>query len=66
MKTLDDCRDAIDAIDNQILKLLNQRMDVVHRVGEIKHESGTAVYRPEREKAIIERLTFLSEEQDGA
>ena len=66
MKTLDDCRDAIDAIDNQILKLLNQRMDVVHRVGEIKHESGTAVYRPEREKAIIERLTSLSEEQDGA
>ena len=66
MKTLDDCRNAIDAIDNQILKLLNQRMDVVHRVGEIKHESGTAVYRPEREKAIIERLTSLSEEQDGA
>jgi len=66
MKTLDDCRNAIDAIDNQILKLLNQRMDVVHRVGEIKHESGTAVYRPEREKAIIERLTSLSKEQDGA
>ena len=66
MKTLDDCRDAIDAIDNQILKLLNQRMDVVHRVGEIKHESGTAVYRPEREKAIIERLTSLSEEHNGA
>ena len=65
MKTLDDCRVAIDSIDNEILELLNRRMQVVHRVGEIKHESGTAVYRPEREKAIIERLAKLSEESDG-
>jgi chorismate mutase / prephenate dehydratase len=65
-KTLTDCRDAIDGIDNQILELLNQRMKVVHRVGEIKHESGTAVYRPEREKDIIDRLTQLSVERNGA
>jgi len=57
MKTLDDCRVAIDAIDDELLKLLNKRMKVVERVGEIKHNSGGAVYRPEREKAIIERLT---------
>jgi chorismate mutase/prephenate dehydratase len=61
MKTLQDCRDAIDSIDNHILELLNKRMEVVERVGEIKNESGGAIYRPEREKAIIERLTKLSE-----
>ncbi len=61
MKTLDDCRKAIDSIDNEILKLLNERMKVVQRVGEIKNDSGGAIYRPEREKAIIERLTKLSE-----
>ena len=66
MKTLDDCRLAIDSIDNEILELLNKRMQVVHRVGEIKHESGTAVYRPEREKAIIERLANKSKESEGA
>jgi len=65
-KTLDDCRDAIDSIDNKILELLNKRMDVVHRVGEIKHDSGGAIYRPEREKAIIERLTQISSENNGA
>ena len=65
MKTLDDCRDAIDSIDNEMLELLNKRMKVVERVGEIKHDSGTAVYRPEREKDIIDRLTRLSEESDG-
>jgi len=65
MKTLDDCRDAIDTIDNALLELLNKRMKVVERVGEIKHNSGTAVYRPEREKDIIDRLTALSKESDG-
>jgi len=59
-QTLDDCRDAIDTIDNEILELLNQRMNVVHRVGEIKSDTGGAIYRPEREKAIIQRLTNLN------
>ena len=65
MKTLDDCRMAIDDIDNEILELLNKRMKVVERVGEIKHDTGGAIYRPEREKAIIERLTALSKKEDG-
>jgi len=64
-KTLDDCRDAIDAIDNEVLKLLNERMKVVERVGEIKKDTGGAIYRPEREKAIIERLTKESEASGG-
>ncbi len=65
MKTLDECRAAIDALDNEMLELLNKRMSVVERVGEIKKETGGAIYRPEREKAIIERLNRLNEEQKG-
>jgi chorismate mutase/prephenate dehydratase len=65
MKNLDECRDAIDTIDNQILELLNERMKVVHRVGEIKNSSGGAIYRPEREKAIIDRLEAKSKNEDG-
>jgi chorismate mutase/prephenate dehydratase len=65
MKTLDECREAIDKLDNEMLELLNTRMKVVERVGEIKHSTGAAVYRPEREKAIIERLTKLSKESGG-
>ena len=65
MKTLDDCREAIDKLDNEILELLNARMKVVERVGEIKHETGGAIYRPEREKAIIERLAKFNEENNG-
>jgi len=40
-------------------------MTVVRRVGEIKHESKGAIYRPEREKAIIDRLTLMSAEANG-
>lgn len=63
MKSLEECRARIDEIDNEVVTLLNRRMEVVRRVGEIKHESNSAIYRPEREKAIIDRLTRISEEQ---
>jgi len=64
-KTLQDCRDAIDEIDNEVLELLNKRMRVVERVGEIKNDTGGAIYRPEREKAILERLNELNKKQNG-
>ncbi|OQX57489.1 MAG: chorismate mutase [Helicobacteraceae bacterium 4484_230] len=65
MKTLQECREAIDAIDDEILRLLNRRMEVVERVGEIKHDSGGAIYRPEREKAIIDRLNDITVSEGG-
>ncbi|MDD5160434.1 MAG: prephenate dehydratase [Sulfuricurvum sp.] len=65
MNTLEECRARIDEIDNEVVALLNRRMEVVRRVGEIKHENKSAVYRPEREKSIIDRLTHLSEVSGG-
>ncbi len=65
MKSLDECRVHIDKIDNEILELLNKRMKVVERVGEIKNETGGAIYRPEREKAIIKRLSTKNREDKG-
>jgi len=65
MKTLDECRIAIDGIDDKVLNLLNERMKIVERVGEIKNTSGGAIYRPEREKDIINRLVDLSAKSDG-
>ncbi|WP_428737764.1 prephenate dehydratase [Sulfurimonas sp.] len=65
MKTLEECREAIDNIDTELLELLNKRMKVVERVGEIKANTGGTIYRPEREKAIIERLSELSFKENG-
>ena len=49
-KTLEDLRNKIDAIDNELIEILNERMALIHEIGEIKKSSNTAIYRPEREK----------------
>ncbi len=54
--TLDDVRKDIDTIDDQLLVLLNQRMKLVHKVGEIKRSTKAIIYRPEREKQILDRM----------
>lgn len=56
MKSIDDLRDGIDLIDDEILKLLDKRMEHVKKIGELKQSRGSAIYRPERERAIISRL----------
>jgi len=53
-------RNKLDNIDDELLKLINERMEVVHQVGVLKAHSGGAIYRPEREKAIIDRLESLN------
>ncbi|MCO5119593.1 MAG: prephenate dehydratase [Burkholderiaceae bacterium] len=53
-------RERIDAIDAQMLDLLNARGMCAREVGEIKRESDAPVYRPEREAQIFERLRALS------
>ena len=35
-------------------------MDIVHEIGLLKSASNESVYRPEREKEIIERLTSIT------
>lgn len=57
---LDDLRKGIDSIDSQLLQLLNQRMELVKQVGNLKRETKTVIYRPEREKQIISRLASES------
>ncbi|QHV99840.1 prephenate dehydratase [Spirosoma endbachense] len=54
--TLESLRNDIDALDDQLLTLLNQRMELVRRVGELKRSTNAVIYRPEREKQIIDRL----------
>ena len=62
---LKELRDTLDSIDNEVLNLLNKRMETVHKVGELKAQSGGAIYRPEREKSIIDRLEELSLKSNG-
>ncbi|GAB3947893.1 prephenate dehydratase [Spirosoma harenae] len=54
--TLESLRNDIDALDDQLLTILNQRMELVRRVGELKQSTNAVIYRPEREKQILDRL----------
>ena len=54
--TLDELRENIDRIDDTLLKLYNERMEYVHKIGELKNTTGAPIYRPEREQSILNRL----------
>ncbi|AJC91359.1 chorismate mutase / prephenate dehydratase [Campylobacter subantarcticus] len=56
MKDIEKLRNKIDTIDDKILALLNERMLHVKDIGVIKQNLGGSIYRPERERAIINRL----------
>jgi len=60
MPDLDIYRKKIDAIDDEILVLLNERMKSVEAIGKAKQTMGGAIYRPEREKEILDRLKDLN------
>lgn len=57
---LDNIRQEIDTIDQQLLDLLNSRADLVHEVGEIKKKEGLQIYAPEREDALLKRLAKMN------
>ncbi len=57
---LKELRAEIDAIDDEILALLNRRAKVALEVGGIKGEMGLKFYVPEREAEIIRRLSDVN------
>jgi chorismate mutase-like protein len=54
-------RDRIDSIDEVIVQLLNERAGLALRLGRVKDATGQAIYSPEREAAVIERVTNVGE-----
>lgn len=49
-------REKIDAVDRELLALLNRRAGLALEVGEIKKHEGSVVFRPEREAQVIDGL----------
>ena len=45
-------RKEIDTIDDNILELLERRMEIVKHIGKLKAQSNTPIYRPEREQKL--------------
>ncbi|HZF27023.1 MAG TPA: chorismate mutase [Steroidobacteraceae bacterium] len=49
-------REALDAVNHELLALLEKRGRLVHEVMEIKRESSLPVHDPERERRMTEAL----------
>ena len=47
-------RNQIDAIDEDLLKLVNERAKLARQIGSLKEDG--VIYRPEREAQILRRL----------
>ena len=56
---LESVRARIDAIDDEILRLINERADAAREVARIKRESGEDgdLYRPAREVEVLNRIS---------
>lgn len=54
---LTDTRKAIDVLDNDLVALLEKRMQLVSEVVAYKKATGKAVFDKEREEAILEKVT---------
>ena len=57
---LDELRSRINALDEQILKLLNQRAEAALRIGELKRRQDLPYFVPEREAEIVSRVLGLN------
>lgn len=58
--SLDKLRRRIDEIDEQIVRLINQRAEVVVEVGERKAKDKTHIYAPAREQAVYRHVAEVS------
>lgn len=55
-REVDELRRRIDVIDDQLMKLLNSRSACAVEIGRVKRSLGMAVYQPDREVWILERV----------
>lgn len=57
---VDQSRKKIDSIDENILKLLNERAKESQKIGKIKRKEGQGIYAPHREKEVLDRLKAIN------
>jgi chorismate mutase-like protein len=53
---ISDWRRKIDELDEQIVRLINQRAEAAHAIGKLKQGANLPVYEPQREKDVFEHV----------
>lgn len=59
---LQDLRDLIDQLDDEILQKLSSRMDIAERIGDFKKAHNIAILQPERFDRIVRRLRHMAKD----
>jgi chorismate mutase-like protein len=57
IQRLAECRQQIDAVDLQLLALLNERTRIVEEIGRIKQDLSLPIYEPKREDQVFHNVT---------
>ena len=57
---LEELRRSIDEVDRKLLELMAERARLVLAVGDVKRVRNMAVYDPDRERRVLERLGALA------
>ncbi|EHK2327896.1 chorismate mutase [Clostridium perfringens] len=58
------CREKIDRIDRELMKLFEERMNVVLEVARYKKENNMAIFHKDREKQVIEKNLSIVENKE--
>jgi chorismate mutase len=53
---ISDWRHKIDELDEQIVRLINQRAEAAQAIGQLKQKSSLPVYEPQREQNVFEHV----------
>ena len=59
-KQLEKLRGGIDAIDDRVVTLLNERAKIAQKIGAAKAKLGRRAYAPDRERMLLDRLVQRS------
>lgn len=60
-KELGKRRELIDAVDQKLVALLNDRTKIAHEIGHIKKEAGLPVFEPTREEKVLANVASMNE-----
>ena len=59
MKSLEECRSGIDAVDQEIVRLFETRMQLCREVAQYKIENGMQVLDRSREEKVLESRSAM-------
>jgi chorismate mutase len=65
MVTLEGLRARMDDLDEELVRLLNERSACALAIGRLKRELGVPVYQPAREAEVLRHVRRVAEETHG-